>query len=254
MKFIRLVLVLLGLLYVMPLPAADLVVARVSEWPPYFWQENGEWKGMDIEFYRALEKESGLAFHFDKLPWSRGIEHLKSGQCTIMTQLSRTPEREEYLHFIGPYAMEEMVLVVKKERVRLAIRSLTGLAEESRRSGLLVGIEENAFYSDAFSARFKSDATFRAQFDFAKLTMATMVANDRLFGYFDQRPVISHKIRTMPEYGNLAIHPFVIGRGPVYFGVSKRTPAPIIEKLQRSFDALAKRKAFSRIESAWILP
>lgn len=250
---LRVLLVLQLLFSASILAAVDTVVARVSDWPPYFWQEKGSWKGMDVEFYQLLEKESGLAFSFDWLPWSRGIDNLKSGQCTIMTQLSRTPEREAFMVFIGPYTQEEMVLVVKKERAATPIRSLDQLAEASRKSGLQVGYEEDAFYSEEFHDKLKEDAAFRAQFTHGKLTMATMVANDRLFGFFDQRPVISYKIRNVPEYRGLVIHPFLIGKSPIYFGVSKKAPEQVITRLQRAFDQLMQRKAFLKVESKWTI-
>lgn len=256
MRVVHLLLVACGVLLAsLPGMADDIVTARVAQHlnPPFFWQENEVWKGIDIEFYKALEKESQLTFIFDQLPWSRGVDYLKAGKCDIMTELSKTPEREAYLHFLGPYAHEEMVLVVKKERAKLPISNLSQMADEAKKSNLKIGIEEDAFYSEEFNAKLNSDPQFKAQFDFGKMTLAKMVLADRLFGFIERRVLISHEIKTIPDYRELAIHSFVIGVGPVYFGVSKKTPEPIVQRLQAACDRLMKNGSFRKIEARWVI-
>jgi len=108
-----------------------IIKARVSNYKPVYWQENGEWVGMNIDFYRAIEKSSGLRFTYVDLPWSRGIYSLKNGSCTIMSNLSKTPERQKFMYFVGPYAQEEMVFVVHKDDVKLPIDSLDDLEEQA---------------------------------------------------------------------------------------------------------------------------
>lgn len=243
------------LLAALPGLAGDTVKARIVQHvnPPFCWLENGQWRGMDMDFYEALEKEAKIPFVYEQLPWSRGIDYLKAGKCDIMTQLSKTPERETYMHFLGPYTQEEMVLVVKKDRVKSSIASLDELIAEARKSQLLIGIEEDAFYSSELNARLESDPAFKAQFDFGKMTLSEMVLHDRLFACIDRRVVISHQINTIPTYRELAIHPFVIGVGPVYFGVSRKTPEPIVKRLQAACDRLMKNGTFKKIESRWVL-
>lgn len=129
------------------------VKARVENWIPAFWQENGDWRGMDIDFYKALEKESGLAFTYSELPWSRALRSIKYGSCDIMTQLSITPEREEYINFLGPYNHEEMVLVVHKDDINLEINNLDQLIELAEERRQKIGVERDSWYGESFAEK-----------------------------------------------------------------------------------------------------
>lgn len=252
--FRRSVVVLCLLVACMALAAAETIVARVGSVKasqPYSWRENGQWVGMDIDFYKALEKESGVTFVFEPLPWSRALDYLKIGKCNLMTQLSRTPEREAYMHFLGPYQMEDIVLVVKEANREIPISNLTELEEAARKSALKVGIEDDAFYSEEFNARLKSDPGFADQFEMGKTTLNLMVLHDRLFGSFDRRAIASYQIKNLPEARGLAIHPFQISTGPVYFGVSKETPDAIVRKLQDACARLMTNGTFRKIDAKW---
>ncbi len=231
-----------------------VVVARVSENAPYFWSENGVWKGLDVEIYAAIAKEAGVELKFERLPWSRAIDYMKTGECGIMSQLSKTPEREEYMTFLGPYDLEEIVLVVKKADAKIRIANLDELAAASVAAGKAIGIEEDAFYSDAFSERFANDERFRSRFEYVKTTANDMILGGRIFAAFDRRPIIAYDIRTKPQYKGLAVHPFVIGSGPVYIGVSKKTPPDVLARLEAACEKLAGNGGFKRIVDRWVTP
>ena len=227
------------------------LIARVAEWPPASWQEKGQWQGMNVDFYQALAKESGLPLRFVDLPWSRALASLKSGECTIMAELSKTAERDKAMHFLGPYANEEMVLVVRAEDREVPIGNLQQLITQSRARGLQVGVERDASYGDEFDLRLAKDPGFQASFTFARSTLAEMMNNRRLFAFIEQRHIARHKIRHQPEYAGLAIHPFIVSSAPLYIGVSRSVDEKTLASLQRATSALISNGTFAAIDRKW---
>lgn len=227
------------------------LVARVADWPPSSWQENGRWLGMNVDFYQALAKESGLPLGFVDLPWSRALASLKNGECTIMAELSKTAEREKTMHFLGPYAKEEMVLVVRAEDRDVPIGNLQQLITQSRARGLQVSIERDAHYGDEFNLRLEKDPGFQATFTFARSTLAEMMTNKRLFAFIEQRHIAAHKIGHQPEFAGLAIHPFTISSAPLYFGVSRTVDEKTLASLRRATETLIANGTFAAIDRKW---
>ncbi len=82
---------------------------RVIEFPPFYYQdENGQWTGLEVELAEALLKEAGLKPEYVPLPWSRALKSMEVGEAELMMNLVKTPEREEYMHFIGPERTSRM--------------------------------------------------------------------------------------------------------------------------------------------------
>lgn len=227
------------------------LIARVADWPPASWQEDGVWQGMNIDFYTALAKESGLTFAYRNLPWSRALHGLKTGDCSIMAEVSKTEERAAAMHFLGPYAHEEMVLVVRKEDLAVPVDNLQMLLTQSRARGLLIGIERDAYYGPEFSLRLEKDPAFRASFEVARTTLEKMINNGRLFAFIEQRHIAAQRIRDNPDYANLAIHPFTVNRDPLYMAVSKTVAPEIVARLERAMGKLASDGTFAAIEARW---
>ena len=229
-----------------------VVKVRVGNYKPVCWQENGKWVGMNIDFFRALEKSSGLKFTYVELPWSRGIYSLKNGSCSIMANLSKTSERQEFMHFIGPYAYEEMVLVVHKDDAGLLVDDLNDLAEQSRKRGLKIGILRDAWYGDAFNQKMKTDPGFADIFDITGGTIGLMLVHKRFLGIIVQRIDITYSIKNMPEYGELSLLDFTVNRDVLYFGVSKKVAPSILKKLQQAANNLLEDGTFKRIQDKWM--
>ena len=227
------------------------VTARVFDWPPSSWQENNTWVGIDVEYYQALCEEAHLPFILVDMPWSRALYEMKAGRLNLMAELSKTEERSEYMHFLGPVMTEEMVLVVHKEHQDLKINSLDEMVMHARRVGLTIGIEQDAFYGVEFNHRLENDESFRSNFSFSSVTLAEMIAKKRLFGFIDQKHVVVHKLKSNPIFADFVIHPFTIREAPVYIGLSKKTSLDIVKKLQQATTILTENGTFAAIEAKW---
>lgn len=255
MKSLRPLLLVLVLLLALPVCSRSqgepsTLIAGVSNFPPFSWQRDGRWQGMNIDYYQALAAESGLALNFRELHRSRGLESIKSGECTIIADISTTAETAS-THFLGPYAFAEMVLVVHKDDVGVAIGNLQQLITQMRARGLQVGIRDNTDYGAEFNLRLEKDPAFRANFAFNDTVMAEMVSKRRLFASIEQKPLARYRIRNLAEYADLAIHPFTVNRTPLYLAVSKTVPPGIVARLEHAAAVLSSNGTFAAIQSSW---
>lgn len=75
-----------------------LVVAAESNLLQY--RENGEAKGSTIEILHAILEESQLQASVEFMPWARAYSVAKTQPNTLILSMIRTPEREQYFHWL----------------------------------------------------------------------------------------------------------------------------------------------------------
>ncbi|MBI4806336.1 MAG: transporter substrate-binding domain-containing protein [Desulfovibrio sp.] len=84
-----------------PLPQEMVIVSSI--FPPYSsGGENEKAEGIYIAIMEELLKPLGAVPKFHILPFKRALALLSDGQADAMVGLFRTPEREDYLHFLEP--------------------------------------------------------------------------------------------------------------------------------------------------------
>lgn len=232
----------------------DTLSVLAMDLQPYFWQdEHGTWQGMYTELASALAEEAGLQPIFRVLPWNRALEYLKKGKLDMIPLLSKTPEREEFVHFIGAAGFEQTVLIVRRENVAefQSIRTLDDLAQDDYRWG----IRDRAFYSETFNQRLKTDEAFRKHFEsIAKVRLnVEKVKGKRFSGAFVDRVGMSYVLKTDERYKELAIIqvPFFQPTDN-YFGVSKRIAPEKLDALRAAYETLKAQGTFEKILAEWV--
>ncbi|HLA31190.1 MAG TPA: transporter substrate-binding domain-containing protein [Pseudomonas sp.] len=208
---------------------------RVSDFKPQYYQdEDGTWRGMSIEFAETLLGEAGCKPLYLTTPWERSFELLKSGGLDLMLNLSITPEREQFLHFIGPQRDESIMLVVRRE-ADYRIDSLDDLKKLPRG----IGFESGSFYGDAFTAKFNSDPAFAAKFEavpHAELNIHKLRHN-RISAFLGDAYSVAYRIREDELYKDAKLLPYPVNQDWVYFGFSKQSVSPeLLARLQNAFD------------------
>ena len=232
----------------------ESVSVLVFEMPPWsFHDKNKEWTGLGVDLTRTLANEAGYRLAFQTLPWNRALEYLRSGRLDIIFFLSKTPEREQYVHFLGPSAYEQVCLVVRKENTGLKLQTFDDMAQPD----FLWGIRDNTFYSKEFNHRLETDPDFSEHFErIAKFAINLQrVKAGRIIGLLGDYFAASHILKTTADWSDLRVvrTPF-FKPTPVYFGASAKLPPQKLGKLQAAYDALQARGAFEKIVQKWIEP
>jgi ABC-type amino acid transport substrate-binding protein len=93
-------------------------VGLEADYPPFsFLDPAGKPAGVSVDYLRQVEQALGVRFEVAaraSLPTL--LEMARRGEVDLLASLTRTPDREAYLHFTRPYFSSPLVLLVRNER------------------------------------------------------------------------------------------------------------------------------------------
>ncbi len=231
---------------------AEILIGRVDERPPSYFQKNEEWFGSNIEAFQALSLESGIKIEYKVMSWSRAMHDMKD-KHVIIAQLTPSKERGEFMYFIGPHDREQMVLAVQKKDYNYRIKNLDDLAAFSRIKGKKIAYQQGVIYSREFNDRIKTDEEFSKCF--VKIvtytTVLQMLEHGRIAGFLDVKSMVSYQLKHKYRNSGMVIHPFIISNTDVYFGVSKTISDVTLKKLQTANKKLQKNGTYQKITDKW---
>lgn len=87
-----------------------------KDYAPYEWLENGEYKGVAIDYMKRIEKIVGIEFQIVKnKSWNEIINMAKNGEIDMITSIVQTPERLKYLNFTEFYRRSPVIIIDRGE-------------------------------------------------------------------------------------------------------------------------------------------
>jgi polar amino acid transport system substrate-binding protein len=84
-----------------------------TTYPPYNFEKDGVWTGIDTEIIERVMSELGIAIKYHKLPWKRVVKAVEENKADFGYQFVGKPERFEKFHMIGPIRTGEWVFAVR---------------------------------------------------------------------------------------------------------------------------------------------
>ncbi|GAB5377163.1 MAG: hypothetical protein AcusKO_36250 [Acuticoccus sp.] len=123
--------------------AQPLRVGFMSDYEPFSFLADGNGRGLAVELAHEISASTGLAMDpvFDN--WSRLLEAFRNGEIDVITNISRTPEREEFTLFSREYHR-----IPNAVYVRSGFGPYQGLASLA---DVAVGIGRDIYYADALA-------------------------------------------------------------------------------------------------------
>lgn len=83
-----------------------------KDYAPYEWLENGEYKGIAVDYMKRIEKIVGIEFQIVKnKSWDEIITMAKNGEIDMITSIVETPERSKYLDFTEFYRKSPVIII-----------------------------------------------------------------------------------------------------------------------------------------------
>ncbi len=228
------------------------LIARVNEWPPFYYTENGEWVGISVDTYDALCREAGVAINYTVLPWSRAMREMKT-KSIMVANLTPTDERKKIMHFIGPHRTETLVLAIAREYQYARIENLDDLAVLAKKTGKRISYQQDVFYSKEFNNKIENDIEFSRHFRKMVTTdpLVKLICAGRLLGGFEDVATASYMINKLKMKDKVSIHSFVVNKTDNYVGVSKTVSKMTIKKLQDANQKLLNNGTYKKIEKKW---
>ncbi len=248
------ILLLLVLLLPKGSSGAETLSYMAYDGPPYYiTTAGGKWGGMNVELIQALAERAGMTAQPKELPWNRAMMSLENGQLDVIVELSQTPERAEFVHFLGLSFYEQIVIIVRKKQAA-GLRKTLQTLDDMARQGYFWGLRENVFYSDELNARLQTDLAFAGHFDAVAYLQVNLdrLKIGRLTGVLGPIHTVSHQLEHDPSLGELTFIsvPF-LPPSPNYFGVSGRIAPEKLARLKKAYRELADEGVFRAIERKW---
>ncbi|WNS78944.1 transporter substrate-binding domain-containing protein [Domibacillus sp. DTU_2020_1001157_1_SI_ALB_TIR_016] len=87
-----------------------------TTYPPFEYEENGEYTGIDIDIMNAIAKSQGFEIEFSPMDFGGIIPAMQAGQLDVaIAGMSITDERKKVVDFSEPYFDAGLSLVVPKD-------------------------------------------------------------------------------------------------------------------------------------------
>lgn len=107
--------------------AGVMTAGSSAAYPPFEYVENGELVGFDVDLAGELGKRMGVEIEFQKIDFKGIIAALQSGRVdSLITALTKTPERAERIAFSVPYYDAGIGAIVGKDSGITAPDDLAG--------------------------------------------------------------------------------------------------------------------------------
>ena len=99
-------------------------------WPPFdFIDENGQHQGIAADILKLLGKRLGLKMILTSgLSWAQVLESARNRDLDLISILSESPERSEYLRFTQPFSFDPQVIVTRRDFK--SVQSLADLLDD----------------------------------------------------------------------------------------------------------------------------
>ena len=101
-----------------------------ANWPPIeFVDQNGIYRGIAADYLKLLEGRLGIAFSaITNDSWSAILDQIQAQNLDLVSAISRSEEREQYLIFTHPYLAVPYHIYTRQDESRITnLRNLEGL-------------------------------------------------------------------------------------------------------------------------------
>ncbi|MGX1100498.1 transporter substrate-binding domain-containing protein [Amorphus sp. MBR-141] len=132
-----------------------LKVGFISDYEPFSFLEDGKGQGLAVDLAHVISASTGLAMIPIYDNWSNLLDAFRAGEIDIISNISRTNQREVYTLFSREYHR-----IPNAVFVRSGFGPYRGLESLEGRS---VGIGRGIYYADALEARLKEVRGYSTQ-------------------------------------------------------------------------------------------
>ena len=219
--------------------ACDISV-RLEQYSAQSVRYGERWQGLDVELAKLLLEEAQCQYSFIELPWARSLKLLKSGDIDMMLTVSRTKQREEYIHFIGPQRDETLVFVSNS-----SLPDVTHITQLFTLPKPLV-IQTGSYHGQAFEQEFKrhKQSTEKYVYVTDNHIKQDLLKSGRTSGYIEAKLNFLYEDKA----AGFKMHPLIINQEPVYFAFSKKSISKqVLAKIEASYHKLASSGKFKDI-------
>ncbi|ODQ00207.1 MULTISPECIES: substrate-binding periplasmic protein [Salinivibrio] len=214
-------------------------------YPPFNYEENGQLKGIAVDFLEAATEAAGEPITRDQVkiqPWARGYATALSEPNTVLFSTTRTEEREDKFKWVGPITDTKIVVWAPKSK-GITINSGSDFANYK------VGVVRDDVGEHLLRSLGVSDNALRLS------PKADLLAKQLAAGRVDMWAYEENVSSFIMSQNNVDTSQFevvyVLSEAQLYYSLSKSTPDSYVEKLQAGVDKAIASGALDEIKSQY---
>ncbi len=221
--------------------AQDMMVLT-EESPPYNYIHEGKITGSSTEIVREILKRLGKPDNIQVLPWARSYKLLQTRPHVALFATTRTPEREDQFHWIGPLFTVHYGFYARRDS-GLQLNSL----EDAKQAGLIATYKDDVKEQLLISMGFTNLDSSKSPANNLKKLM-----NGRVdLWLFDNvgMPDLARQQNVDPGELVLAL-PFRSYQS--YVAISRQTPQEVVDQWRATLQTMVQDGTFFDISRRWL--
>ncbi len=218
-------------------------IACDSKYAPFSFEENGKYKGIDVELLDAIAKEEKFEYDLKPMDFDGIIPGLTSNQLDgAIAGMSITDERKKVLDFSDGYFESGLSLVVNKENT-----SINGAADLNGKSASIKKGTAGAKYAEDNEAKYGLKLNY---FDDSP-SMFQAVENKNCDFLLEDFPVIAYKIK-VDSNSKLKIAGEKLTSVDYGFAVKKGENQDLLKKFNEGLKKLKDNGEYDKIVNQYV--
>lgn len=225
-----------------PAILAQELTILTEEYPPLNYTQNGKITGSTVAVVQEILQRLDLFIEIKMLPWARGYNLLRTKPNVILFTTTRTEEREDLFHWVGPVATSKNAFYAKKGS-KLQINSL----DDAKRVKAIATYKDDAREQMLISWGFNNlDSSNSPESNLKKLLSGRV---DLWLYDTLGLPGVTQKLGVDVSALEL-VH--AIDDVFLYIAISKATPTYVVQRWQDTLDCMKQDGTFQAISSRWL--
>ncbi|MFN6264052.1 MAG: substrate-binding periplasmic protein [Chromatiaceae bacterium] len=194
---------------------------QVSDFPPYSYQKDGEWRGSRVVLSQRLAQKLNCGVRFYDVPWARALILLQQGDLDLMFNLTPTPARESFLWFSRPHHLERLAFATTlTEPQWQQLQDMQRLAEFPG----IIALTQGSYMGEPMMQLLQQSKFRQKTLEVAERRVKNeLVLKDRAQGLVEDLDYLKFAIANFPEYQQLTITPLRLAQTKVSAGFSKQS-------------------------------
>ena len=219
------------------------IIACDAAYAPFSWEENGKYRGIDVEVLEAVAKVSDFEYELKPMNFDAVVPGLISGQLDgAIAGINMNDERRRIMDFSEGYFDSGLSVIVRKDSPVASVDDLKGL--------------KAAVKKGTTGAVFVEDNEDKYDFDIAYYTSSpeTMLAvkNSNADFLLEDYPVIAYQIKIGVQDGLKIAVPRVAGTPQYGFAVKKGSQKELLKKFNDGLKKIKEDGTYQKIVSQYL--
>jgi polar amino acid transport system substrate-binding protein len=213
-----------------------------EEYPPLNFTENGDITGSSVEIVREILRRHDQRPNITVLPWARGYNLLKTKPNVALFTTTRTKEREDLFHWVGPLSTSTNAFYARKGS-NLRLNSI----DDAKHVSSIATYKEDAREQMLKSWGFRNLDSSNSPVSNLKKLLSGRV---ELWMYDTMSlPGVAEQVGVDVSAVELLIPIDVVS---LYIAFSKGTPEQLVRKWQNTLDCMKQDGTFYAISRKWL--